>query len=576
MSSYQLPTVDQIAKLLSHLNPKVEASQIKVLDKDTNTGVVLIGYEVPDGDNAMVYVDGPDPEPSPVDVARGAAFAMVGGKCVMVCPPNPRRPTVVTDSFEVHQKDGKFILTVASRAGKMDFPCDVQPTFTPFSEGAMVRIWKFRGTVYHSNNKALQYDKTKWNGCAHKETFERLGLPSNEELFDDEVLTDPRCHIFIAVDYHFVTDSRQILTTNAGYIVYVGVHYAFDPSGENSPFSRVKSADGREYAGPWSIKPFTYDPVVMTVPSELNTVLPPLVHRHFTTEEAQDFLKYGFFGAVDFPDPRMTTGDSLHVQLGNYALRIQPTGSYWRNQMRAHDPNVRHMVYMHLATSFTNWHDFESQYMYLAPPTMQNLLDLFKRDDQDVTYFVYCDLMKLTPELAKMYQSEHARYRWLVFCNVLMSLSYQDQMNALSLFEEFEADRDRTIAYIFAHYQGLVNKRKQIYYTDPEKYEKVGHIHHDDIKPPKGKKYLVDANGFIRDVSSVKLYPGQSIALLRGPHPEVVALTARVHKTIEEDRLSKDRRQKDRTLINREFNSLKPDYIYQIMKQSKAWYTSMD
>ena len=214
--------------------------------------------------------------------------------------------------------------------------------------------------------------------------------------------------------------------------------------------------------------------------------------------------------------------------------------------------------------------------MYLDPPTKQNLLDLFKHEGTSRTYFVYSDLLKLSPETAKMYESEHARYRWLVFCNVLLSLPYQDQLNSLSLFEEFEADRDRAINYIYAHYQGVLNKRKQIYYTDPDKYEKVGHIHHDEISPPRGKKYLVDANGFIRDVTAVKLFPGQTIALLKGPHPQVVALTTKVAETMNADRVSKTRHQKDRTLINREFNHLKPDYIYQILKQAKAWYTSLD
>ena len=359
MSVYQLPTVQQIASFFSHLKVKVEASQIKIVDTDSDVGVVMVTYESNDGDSAMVYVDGDHPEPSPIDAIRGACFALVGGKCVMVCSPVPRRPTVVADSFEVSQKDGKFILSVATRAGVMEFPCNVQPTFTPFSEGAMVRVWKCRGKIFHSNNKALQYDRTKWNGCSHKETFERLGLPSDEELFPANVLTDPRCHIFIGVDYHFITDSRQILSTNAGYIVYVGVHFAFDPSGDNSPFKRENVVDDREYAGPWSIKPFDFEPVIMSVPPELDEVLPPLVHQHLSIEEAKDFLKHGFFGAMEFPDPRMSTGDSLHVQLGNYALRIQPSGSFWRNQMRSHDPSVRHMVYMHLATSFTNWHEFE-------------------------------------------------------------------------------------------------------------------------------------------------------------------------------------------------------------------------
>lgn len=574
MSSYRLPSTKQVADFIRRIRKDVDPDLIVILDQDPETGVVLVDYKTEDVESAIVYIDGENPSSMPSDVVRGSAFAIVNGECVMVCPPTPRRPTVVTDDFEITSANGQFVLSVNTRAGRMSFNSLAPPTFTPFVEGARVRIWKFRGKVYHSNNKSLSYDKTMWNGCSHKATFERLGLPSDEELFPKEVVTDPRCHIFLAVDYHFVTDSRQILTKDAGYIVYVGAHFAFEPSADNIHFKREShdDKDAREYAGPWPLVPFVYNPPQLDVPAELDHMLPPLSHKPMLVSDAKDFLKHGYFASPEdgFPDPRMTTGDSLHVQLGSHALRIQPPSSFWRNQIRAHDPDVKHMIYTHLAQQFTGWKDFEEKYMYLDLPSEANLVELYKphmNEDGSVdkTYFVYSDLVELTPEMAQKYERDHKLYRWLVFCNVLMSLSYQDQINSLHLFNNFENERSHAINYIFANY------KRTVYHVDPEKFTSVGRVN-DNLVAPPGKKYLADSRGFVRDVTSIKLRPGQSLALLPYPHIEVKRIVGEVGQIMEENRRSKTLYRNERTLINKEFNQLAPNYVFQILKQAKAWY----
>jgi hypothetical protein len=286
--------------------------------------------------------------------------------------------------------------------------------------------------------------------------------------------------------------------------------------------------------------------------------------------EAQNFLKHGFFVSVDAPDPRMGTGDSIHVQLGGHALRIQPHGSFWRNQIRNHDPNVRHMVYMRLAKSFTSWEDFDKEYMLISPPSAAELKKIYepmKLDDGSVieTYFVYTDLDKLTPKLAQDYERKHELYRWLVFCNVLMSLSYHDQINSLSLFEDFENDRARAINYIYA------NLKRKVYHADPEKFPAVGHVK-EGIVAPRGKVYKADVRGIMRDVTSIKLHPGQTLALLKHPHNRVNEIVAEVNTTMESNRMSKGRYENERTLINKALNKSEPNHVFQILKQSGVWY----
>lgn len=571
MSSYTSPSIEEIRSYLTQKYPAVDADKITVADSDVTTGSVMVDYK--DDAGAVYYIDDPNTNLDPVgDAIRGAVFAKVGGELTVVCAPNSRYATVVADSFKVERDGtGRYAVSVHTRSGEQTFMSLTEPTYSIFTEGALVRIWKFRGVVYHSNNKHLQYYRTMWNGLKHQEAFARLGLPTDEELFPSNVLTDPRSHIFIAVDYHFVTDSRQMITKDGGYIVYIGAHYAFDPSGQTGLFKREdNSGDLREYAGPWDLVPFRFRPKTVDVPPIVDHVLPPLTHRHLSFEEANAFLREGFFDGVKVADPRMSTGDSIYIALSNLIVRIQPRGSYWRNTMRNHQPFVKLMVYDHLSVPFTTWDDFYDNYMLIDPPTMQELKKLYEpKVDADGsvirTYFVHADLVKLSDELADKYERNHKLYRWLVFCNVLLALPYQEQLNALQLYEDFENERRHAIKYIEAVLGGAV------YHADPEKLPKVGRVN-DDIVAPAGKKYLVDSSGWVRDVSSIKLRRGQTVALLKAPHPKVMEIKGKVGQELENDRLSKSRYRNVTTIINQEFNKLESNYIYQILKQAKAWY----
>lgn len=96
-------------------------------------------------------------------------------------------------------------------------------------EGAMARIFKWKGQEFFSTHRKINAIRSNWGGrTSFYELYEKLGGPALDSLFGEEAYS-PYCYMFLIVD-----DAIRIASsTRDNRVIFIGVKKVWDP--QNHP-----------------------------------------------------------------------------------------------------------------------------------------------------------------------------------------------------------------------------------------------------------------------------------------------------------------------------------------------------
>ncbi len=91
--------------------------------------------------------------------------------------------------------------------------------FTPIYEGALIRVWRYRGVLMYSSHRAIDCTESKWGPSGKfKELFQKYA----EGLNLDEMIVDGRVSSFILMNADLLLASKMDFAGRNGFLIYVG------------------------------------------------------------------------------------------------------------------------------------------------------------------------------------------------------------------------------------------------------------------------------------------------------------------------------------------------------------------
>jgi len=289
----------------------------KILDKNEEEGLYLIHSII---------------DPKEPGLPRGIVVDI--NNEIVVCDSFGFTPTAPLECLATIPET-KDISIVDEYINRHTFP-QGKYTISPAYEGVIVRAFKHNGIVYFSTHKKLDCSRSRWGKSDRfLEIYERLSGLKGDELFPESVITSPWCYQFLLVDKHLLVATKQDIKD--GFIAHLGTIKMWDYDDPNLPFRDDQLGEKHE------------DPVI-----DSKWTIPP----KFTLEEANEFLKYGYYQE----EKDETNGESViiykHDDNGKIvdSVRIQSPSYHERVEIRGNDPNMKHRFF-YLFNIAIKWDD---------------------------------------------------------------------------------------------------------------------------------------------------------------------------------------------------------------------------
>ena len=298
----------------------------------------------------------------------------------------------------------------------------------PAFEVVTVRAFLHKGEIYYPTYRQINIvgTKARWGDSI---PFIEMGieckLPDRDTLFPDKTKTSSNyVHIFMIIHKGVANVSK--LNVDKGYILYGGVKKMWDPSPndtdvDTNPVKLVTTTD-------------------MNLAKEANILFTP---PEYTIEQANRFLKYGYYDAKDYKetDPRKLNGESVIIYLdGNSfknVIRVQSTSYSSKSQIKDDHPNPKFRLYQ--LSNFAFNRDFDTD-------NLREFLKSFplyaKFDVKTIVEKTAKGPIHFWPE-GKLPEVSNALDRfYIVWVSLLMSVSPHMQHTVAKLYDEFMSDRN--------------------------------------------------------------------------------------------------------------------------------------
>lgn len=451
-------------------------------------------------------------------------------------------------------RDGKLFLTNSFDGNVVILETKVSK-ITVSNEGIIYRVTPDN---YMKHDK-MDATNSRWGRAHYSTIFTSLGLPSKEEIYKDS----PRdvSHVFMACHKHCVTGSRQVFKDDFGYIVYFG---AVDANSRLVPEKALKFPEMR------------YE----DFPSVVDRNLGVINAVELTVEQANDFLRTGFYDEARVNDVRLRTGESIiiHTESGE-RIKVLSSSFHWRNQVRNSNPSVPHQYY---SLVFEEWNSdlFAKSYLNLDPGSVGKLREFISNGG----VFVWAEERPWDSEYLNVLSTSVYERARVIYFNMLLALPPADQNEYSNLYDEFVKSTEKLLDFLHAY------RENKLFFVDPSKLPVVGTLKEENGKTylifegkkneysvPPGKVYKKGVDAKVYDITNVQVEKGKQLVVLPSAHPGVNRIVTHVvNFTMNEvkrmgrvsDKMYKDLLTKNfRFLLSKErFNTR-----YQMTKQCEAW-----
>lgn len=356
---------------LGELSVRDKISKIVGIVNDPQAWEIKDTFDHPDGYGSLVmvrYKDSADMETFGringvvIDVDAGAIIASSYG----------HTPLAVADEITVNEK-GEIVLTDITGVTRSFDSSRVK--FKLGLEGVILRVYKWGGIVFVSSHTKIDVSRSVWGtSLPFLDIYTALGGPTTE-LFHENTVTSPICHIFQVVDPSLLVATKQDI--GVGYLAYLGPKQMWNVELTSCPYKQTDESgidsqgipnrtlgytpqewltDKRKNAG--------FIPSLFSGPSNFVTTLPtPLTEpvifypQNLDLETVNVHLRRGYWLLPDAfyesADYRLTLGEFVTMywrndkgHLEQAAMQIQSTAYNWRKeQMRGDAPHLMSRFY---------------------------------------------------------------------------------------------------------------------------------------------------------------------------------------------------------------------------------------
>lgn len=297
-------------------------------------------------------------------------------------------------------------------------------------EGVVIRCLWYNEKFYRITHKKIDSSRSRW-GCAKTfvQMYDEAGAPTAEELFDTSKPYSSTVYTFIIVDKPLLVATKQVV--NKPYAVFVESK-EFDLKRPEDQVAAGKRVSGSSDIGAIVDKSFVH------IPSEL------------TAEEANNFLRRGYYDDQSYADMRQYPGESLimyqEINGKTQAVKINSISYDWRVKMRGNNPNVVNQFYHLLKMTYADLdrNKFQELVSQLIPFPLYNKQEL-KLNFEKSPY----PKLQVFPETVSPtnYLKRDDRIQ-LLWINYWFSLPHTNQLDALEILDNFKSDRELLVRWI--------------------------------------------------------------------------------------------------------------------------------
>lgn len=403
-----------------------------IIDADKETGLALAHYDETKA-NMSKYGH-----------IRGVVVDY--NKGVVVCSSFGYTPTCTLDKI-VPQFTGNLELT-DEHANQHTFLKD-NYFFRIGFEGVIIRVFKFDGKTYRSSHKRLDPSGSRWGTSdTFIEIYDRLQGPDPNTLFNPKAKYSPWVHSFLLVDKKLLVGTKQDVGT--GYIVHINSERMW--SKENCPYPVEEVDDEMAVINstPYMPECGKIDKPFIFKPTDMNIA------------EANEHLALGFWGPIDIPDPRLSTGEFLVLYQKDEKSGVRPyfkvmSPAYrWRTLLRDDNQNIKHQFYFLLNDS----------YLETKTKSRQRGIGKAAFKEKYIIFNLYAPngivqhieqhgmLMKLDVpgkgvNIDNLYNTPDLRFQQ-IWMNYLLSVPFTDQAEVATFYFSLLQDRLSVISWIQA------------------------------------------------------------------------------------------------------------------------------
>lgn len=306
-------------------------------------------------------------------------------------------------------------------------------------EGALIRIFKWKNTVFFSTHRRISAIRSSWGGrTPFLKLYEQLDGPPLDSFFGEEAYS-PYCYMFLIAD----NDIRLSTSTSDNRLVFIGFKQIWEPGTFPGPSSyEVKFPTVGVQQSTFStsrnsgllIQPSISVDIAnkFMFPSKFASRIPEGVEA----KENQLFIEYNedgtqvkdiYFNYPEEPvkDERVSGGDFIILYTESptgetFVYRLEPLAYKYRADVTSNNPNL----YNRFVTEMVNFVKSEpkdtNSYIRKFPAFKLKDLDIFSLKGRQV-------------------------YWWSIFYNAVPP-SYKDEVNGF--FSRYEKDINRIANYI--------------------------------------------------------------------------------------------------------------------------------
>ena len=334
---------------------------------------------------------------------------------VVVCPSIGYTPTAITDELAVGHSNTYLI------RDKYGYTEEIHKDNAKFKigfDGEHIRVFKYKGQVYHCNYNRLDIAKVKFgNSISYMDMYIQLGGPEDDSLFPDG--DSPHCYMFIIVHPQLLNVTKQDI--GPGFIVYLG--------------------SVNTYRSSTTIKPVELD-LPYNIPNKVERA--GVYALDFVgLEEVNNHLSYGYHGEQDTWDDRLSTGEFVMMYIYNddgslnSVRRIESIAYNWRLETRGTHSDIRMRLYELLNKTYTD-------------TTRGGVYEKFRLSFPIIPKRASVDVIKEVKEAPLIYIQDGPRIKeenwssrfYTVWMSLLFSVALHQQVLVADMFIRFIDDKE--------------------------------------------------------------------------------------------------------------------------------------
>lgn len=364
-------------------------------------------------------------------------------------------PTTVTSEIKVDV--GNFINVVDTDGVEHSFPAE-KVRITRCFEGVVIRVIWHKSRMVCFSHRKINPARSHWgNSKSFLEMYREGGGPAAEDLFDTSKPFSNVCFHFLVCDQSLLVATRQDVQTP--YLVYLAripgrINRPAEEIGElrGKPFERI---EGSLVPNSITLKP---EGTVLVNPEISGKITSPMVHQltPMSVEEANYFLKYGYYQPYEVSDERLLSGEAIlmfYESKGKIVdiAKVHSLAFDWRNNMRGNNANILHQFHALLNLTKADFNvelqrrEFFQRVIPLQLFPEEHLRQTFEEAGMIITLPGFgVDADYVVRNVKTRDDKIH-----LLWVNFVLSLPRHLQLEALSILRRFKDGKTELLEWLF-------------------------------------------------------------------------------------------------------------------------------